>query len=590
MLRKLLRSVKGYVLPSILSPLFVSFEVMLECFMPLLMAKLIKEVYNNNLDRILFLGIILVSMALSSLVFGFLAGKFCAKASAGFAKNLRRSLYAKINSFSFGNIDKFSKSSLVTRMTTDVTNIQQAYMLIIRSAVRAPFMLIFAFIMASTLNFKMACIFLLTIPLLGILLFAVIRKAMPIFTRIFKRYDALNESVQENIKGIRVVKTYVREDYETEKFKKTSNELCSEFTKAEKIVALNGPIMNGIINVTMTLIITIGSFLIINTFKGFDSTGSIYYWGELSTADLSSLITYSFQMMMSMFFVSMIFVMLTLSIESGKRIVEVLNEEPEIKNPINPVYEVADGSIEFNNVSFKYSKNADVFALSNINLKISSGDVIGILGETGSSKTTLVNLISRLYDTSEGSVKVGGIDVKEYDIETLRLNVGHVLQKNVLFSGTIVDNMRWGNKDATLDEIKEACLIAQADEFIQTFSDGYNEYIEQGGTNVSGGQKQRLCIARALLRKPKILILDDSTSAVDTKTEGLIKVGLRKYLKDTTKIIIAQRISSIIDANMIIIMKNGTIDSIGTHEELLKSNEIYQEIYYSQNKAGDSNE
>lgn len=587
MVFKLLKSVREYKPQSILSPIIVAFEVLLECFMPFVMSKLITYIYNMDLTNIIIYGIILISMAVFSLTCGTLAGWFCSIASTGFAKNLRHDLYKKINSFSFYNIDKFSRSSLVTRITTDVSNVQQSYMIIIRMAVRSPFMLIFSFIMAAIINVKMAIIFVVVVPLLGLALFSIIRRAMPIFTRIFKKYDALNESVQENVKGMRVVKTYVRESFEKDKFNKASGEICTEFTKAEKIVALNSPIMNSSIYIVMLSLISIGSFVIVKTFRGFD--GDTYLWGELSTGDLSSLMTYSVQMLISMLFLSMIFVMLTLSIESAKRIVEVLNETPDIKNPTNPIKEVNDGSVIFENVSFKYSKTAMLDALSNINLTINSGETIGILGETGSSKTTLVNLICRLYDVTEGEVIVSGHNVKEYDIETLRNAVAVVLQKNVLFSGTIVENLRWGKSDATLDEIKEACKLACCDEFIETFNDKYDTYIEQGGQNVSGGQKQRLCIARALLKKPKILILDDSTSAVDTKTDAIIQKAMKEYIPTTTKIVIAQRIQSVRDADKIIIMKNGQIDAIGNHESLLKTNAIYQEIYQSQNKVGDEN-
>ena len=594
MIKKLFKSLREYKTAAILSPVIVSGEVLMECFIPFVMSFLLDSIRDGEMKKVYMYGAILIVMALVSLTCGFLAGKFCAIASAGFAKNLRHDLYEKVNSFSFGNIDKFSTASLVTRLTTDVTNVQQSFMMIIRSVVRSPFMLIFSFIMATiTGSFKMACIFVVILPILGLGLFLVVKKAVPTFNRIFKKYDALNESVQENVKAMRVVKTYVREDYEKDKFDKASNALCDDFIHAEKIVALNSPIMQGAMYASMMCLIAFGSFLIVNTFVKYTSSvvdGEVvekFVWGELSTGQLSSLITYSVQMLMSIILLSMIFVMISISIESANRIVEVLDEEPEIKNPANPIKEVEDGSIEFKNVSFKYVKYALKNALEDVNLSIPSGATVGILGETGSGKTSLVNLISRLYDVSSGEVLVGKRNVKEYDIKTLRDSVSVVLQKNILFSGTIADNIRWGNLDATLDDIKRVCKLAQASEFVESFPKQYDTYIEQGGSNVSGGQKQRLCIARALLKDPKILILDDSTSAVDTKTDALIRKAFKEEIPNTTKIIIAQRISSIQDSDIIVILKNGTINAVGKHEELLKNNSIYQEIYSSQTKGGE---
>ena len=545
-----------------------------------MVANLVNKMQNGcDLSVILKYGVILIIMACFSLLFGALAGITAANASAGFGKNLRKDLFMAVQNFSFENIDRFSASSLVTRMTTDVTNVQMAYMMIIRTVVRAPLMLIFSLVMGFIMGGPLAFIFLFTIPVLGIGLGLVIKKTMPLFRKVFKKYDNLNNSVQENINGIRVVKSFVREDFEMKKFNEAAEDVCADFTKAEKILALNNPMMQFCLYVVMIFVLTFGSYLVVNF------GGAIIQVGQLS-----SLLTYSFQILMSLMMLSMIFVMVTISIESCERIVAVLEEKRTISNPENPIYEVNDGSIDFNNVSFKYSKRADRYALENINLHIKSGQTIGILGGTGSSKTSLVNLISRLYDVTEGEVKVGGVNVKDYDLVTLRDAVSVVLQKNVLFSGSIKENLRWGNKDATDEEIEEACHLACADEFIEQFPDKYDTHIEQGGTNVSGGQKQRLCIARALLKKPKILILDDSTSAVDTKTDAIIRAGFKKFIPETTKIIIAQRVSSVQDADQIIIMNNGSIEAIGTHDELLASNPIYQEVYYSQNKGGEQDE
>lgn len=579
-IRVLKKSIREYKRDSILTPILVAFEALVECIIPLMVANLVNKMQNGcDLSVILKYGVILIIMACFSLLFGALAGITAANASAGFGKNLRKDLFMTVQNFSFENIDRFSASSLVTRMTTDVTNVQMAYMMIIRTVVRSPLMLIFSLVMGFIMGGPLAFIFLFTIPVLGIGLGLVIKKTMPLFRKVFKKYDNLNNSVQENISGIRVVKSFVREDFEMKKFNEAAEDVCADFTKAEKILALNNPMMQFCLYVVMIFVLTFGSYLVVNF------GGAIIQVGQLS-----SLLTYSFQILMSLMMLSMIFVMVTISIESCERIVAVLEEKRTISNPENPIYEVNDGSIDFDDVSFKYSKRADRYALENINLHIKSGQTIGILGGTGSSKTSLVNLISRLYDVTEGEVKVGGVNVKDYDLVTLRDAVSVVLQKNVLFSGSIKDNLRWGNKDATDEEIEEACHLACADEFIEQFPDKYDTHIEQGGTNVSGGQKQRLCIARALLKKPKILILDDSTSAVDTKTDAIIRAGFKKFIPETTKIIIAQRVSSVQDADQIIIMNNGSVEAIGTHDELLASNPIYQEVYYSQNKGGKQDE
>lgn len=579
-IRVLKKSIREYKRDSILTPVLVAFEALVECIIPLMVANLVNRMQNGcDLSVIMKYGVILIIMACFSLLFGALAGIKAANASAGFGKNLRKDLFVAVQNFSFENIDRFSASSLVTRMTTDVTNVQMAYMMIIRTVVRAPLMLIFSLVMGFIMGGRLALIFLFTIPVLGIGLGLVIKKTMPLFRKVFKKYDNLNNSVQENINGIRVVKSFVREDFEKKKFNEAAEDVCGDFTRAEKILALNNPMMQFCLYVVMIFVLTFGSYLVVNF------GGNIIQVGQLS-----SLLTYSFQILMSLMMLSMIFVMVTISIESCERIVAVLEEKRTISNPENPIYEVNDGSIDFDNVSFKYSKRADRYALENINLHIKSGQTIGILGGTGSSKTSLVNLISRLYDVTEGEVKVAGVDVRDYDLVTLRDAVSVVLQKNVLFSGSIKENLRWGNKEATDEEIEEACHLACADEFIEQFPDKYDTHIEQGGTNVSGGQKQRLCIARALLKKPKILILDDSTSAVDTKTDAIIRAGFKKFIPETTKIIIAQRVSSVQDADQIIIMNNGSIEAIGTHDELLASNPIYQEVYYSQNKGGEQDE
>ena len=573
-------SIREYKSASLKAPLFVSMEVVMECIIPFIIARLVNQIKAGcGLDVIAKYGALLVVMAALSLTFGAVAGSYCATAACGFAKNLRKDMFYNIQTYSFENIDRFSTSSLVTRLTTDVMNVQLAYMMIVRTAIRCPLMLVFAFCMAFIMGGKMGLIFLVVIPILGTGLILVIRKTMPLFRRVFKKYDNLNSSIQENIKGIRVVKAFVREDYEEKKFAAAAQDVCNDFTRAERILALNGPMMQFCMYTVMSFVLSFGSYTII-TSRGL----------ALDVGQFSSLLTYSFQILSSLMMLSMVFVMITMASESAQRIVEVLDEKSTLANPEQPLYEVKDGSIDFDHVNFKYSAKAEKMALANIDLHIRSGETIGIIGGTGSSKTSLIQLISRLYDATEGVVKVGGHDVREYDLETLRDMVAVVLQKNVLFSGTIKENLRWGNKDATDDELIEACKLAQADEFITQFPDGYDTYIEQGGTNVSGGQKQRLCIARALLKKPKSLILDDSTSAVDTKTDALIRKAFREFIPDTTKIIIAQRISSVQDADRILVMDKGTIQAVGTHEELLASNEIYREVYTSQNKAGDGNE
>ena len=580
MIRELAKSIREYKKASIMTPIWVALEVVLECIIPFIMAMLVNQIKAGCGMNVIFqYGAILVVMALLSLFLGTMSGFSCAEASCGLAKNLRKDMFYSIQKYSFENIDKFLVSSLVTRMTTDVMNVQLAYMMIIRVAVRAPLMLIFAFTMAFIMGGKMAWIFFLTIPFLGTGLVLVIRSAMPLFKKVFKKYDNLNSSIQENIKAMRVVKSFVREDYEEKKFGAAAEDVCADFTRAERILAFNGPMMQFCIYGVMVFVLSFGSYTIITT-RGL----------ALDVGQLSSLLTYNFMMLNSLMMLSMVFVMITMADESAKRIVEVLTEKSTLENPENPVYEVADGSIVFDHVNFKYSKKAERMALSNINLEIKSGETIGIIGGTGSSKSSLIQLISRLYDVTEGSVKVGGVDVRQYDLDSLRNQVAVVLQKNILFSGTIKDNLRWGDKNATDEEMVEACKMACADEFVSQFPQGYDTWIEQGGANVSGGQKQRLCIARALLKKPKILILDDSTSAVDTKTDASIRKAFREYIPETTKIIIAQRTASVEDADRIIVMAGGTINDVGTHQELLARNKIYSEIYTSQNKAGDKDE
>lgn len=575
MIKKLAKSIKEYKKESILTPIFVSLEVVMEVIIPLLMANLIdKGMYAGNMNEVLKIGLELVGSAMLSLIFGVLSGSVAAKASAGFAKNLRKDLYYKVQDFSFSNIDKFSTASIITRLTTDVTYVQMAFQMIIRIAVRTPLMLVFSLIMAFEINKELSLIFLILIPIVGVALGLISTKVYPIFDRVFKKYDDLNEIVEENVSSIRVVKSYVLEEKEKEKFSKTSNEIYKDFTKAEKIMALNSPIMQFAIYSALILISWFGARIIVNS-----------HMTALTTGELTSLLTYSIQILSSLMMLTMILVMCTMSKASAQRIVEILDEEPDLKNKKNPIEEVKNGDIEFQNVGFSYIGKKNKEVLKNINLKIKSGETVGIIGGTGDGKSSLINLIPRLYDVSEGKVLVGGVNVKDYNLKALRDQVANVLQKNVLFSGTIKENIRWGDENASDEDVERVCKLAQADEFIRGFDKKYDTYIEQGGTNVSGGQKQRLCIARALLKKPKILILDDSTSAVDTKTDSLIRKAFREEIPNTTKIIIAQRISSVQDADKIVVMDNGRIDAIGTHEELLKNNKIYKEVYESQTKG-----
>ena len=576
MIRKLIKSIREYKKETILTPLSVTIEVILEVIVPYYMAKLIDEgIYASSMSATVRIGIYLIVFTLLSLIFGALSGLFAAKASSGFAKNLRKDLYYKVQKFSFLNIDKFSTSSIVTRLTTDVTYVQNAFQMVIRVAIRAPLMLIFSLIMAIKINVQMSVIFFILIPIVAIILFVISRLAMPIFNKVFNNYDDLNNIVEENTSGMRVIKSFDLEDEEEKKFKKKSQEIFELFSKAEKILAYNSPTMQFAMYSAMILISWIGARLIVTT-----------NMTELTTGELSSLITYSIQILFSIMMVTMVSVMITISMASGRRIVEILDEEPSIKNIENPLKNVKSGEIEFKNVGFSYVGKNDKEALKNINLKINSGETVGIIGGTGVGKSSLVNLIPRLYDVTDGELLIAGNNVKNYDIKVLRDAVSCVLQKNVLFSGTIKENLRWGNENARDDELIEACKLAQADSFIQEMPDKYDTYIEQGGTNVSGGQKQRICIARALIKKPKILILDDSTSAVDTKTDKLIRDAFENKIPDTTKIIIAQRISSVQDCDKIIVMKQGKIDAVGTHDELLKNNEIYKEVYESQVKGG----
>ena len=583
MIKTLMKSIKGYGVPSLLSILFVSLEVVMEVSIPFVMKFLIDEMNTSNIEKIIIYSVILLVMSVFSLFFGALAGKFCARGSTGFARNLRRNIFKNITDFSFSNIDKFSTPSLVTRITTDVTNVQMSYMQIIRTAVRAPFMMIFSIIMAFMISKELAVYFVIIVPVIFAVLITIIYFGIRIFNRIFKKYDALNASIQENISGMRTVKSYVREDYEIKKLSKASENLKKDFTKAERLVMSDQSIMQFAIYALNLVVIFLGATFVIQN-GTYDETLGLITYNKLSTGDLSSLLTYGMQSLMSLMMLSMVIVTITISIESARRIVEVLNEKPTIVSPSNPIYNIDNGEIEFKNVSFKYKEEGNKYVLSNINLKIESGQMIGILGGTGSGKTSLVNLISRIYDVNEGEVILSGHNVKEYDVDSLRENIAVVLQKNILFSGSVKDNLKWGNENATDEEIIHFSKLACADEFVSKFEGGYDYKIEQGGSNVSGGQKQRLCIARALIKKPKVLILDDSTSAVDTKTDALIRKGLREDLKETTKIIIAQRISSIQDADQIIVMDNGMINGIGNHEELMKNNEIYRDIYNSQNR------
>ena len=582
MIKKLMKSIGEYKKDTILTPVFVSLEVVLEVIRPLLMAKLIDEgIYDGNMNIVYKIGIELILCAIFSLLFGMLSGIFASKASSGFAKNLRKNLYYKVQDFSFSNIDKFSTSSLVTRLTTDVTNTQRAFQMIIRIAVRTPLMLIISLFFAISISAKLSLVFLVIVPILGIGLYLITTKVHPIMKRVFNTYDDLNNVVEENVSGIRVVKSFVIEDKETEKFENVSNSIYKDFSKGEKILALNNPLMQFSIYICILAISWFGAKIIVNTGMT-----------ELTTGELMTMLTYSIQILSSLMMLSMVLVMIAISKSSAERIVEVLSENPDITNPENSIKEVKDGSIKFDNVSFSYVKDKEKECLKNIYLDIKSGETIGIIGGTGSGKSSLVNLIPRLYDVTEGKLLVGGEDVRKYDLEDLRNQVACVLQKNVLFSGTIAENIRWGNENASDEDVKRVCKLAQADNFVMQFPDGYETYIEEGGTNVSGGQKQRLCIARALLKHPKILILDDSTSAVDTKTDSLIQTAFKTEIPDTTKIIIAQRISSIENCDKIIVMDNGHINGIGTHEELLKDNEIYQEVFESQTqeKGSDANE
>lgn len=573
MIKRLSQCIREYKKDAILSPLYVLVESLLDVAIPFVMAGLIdKGIEAGNMSMILRYGAILVGFALVALTFGALSGRSCAHATAGFARNLRHDMFHHLQAYSFSNIDKFSSAGLVTRLTTDVSNVQNAFMMIIRTLIRCPAMLIFAMVMSFRINHDISLIFLAVIPILGVGLYLIIKHVHPVFERVFKTYDRLNGVVQENLSGIRVVKNFVREDHEIEKFDTISGTIYKDFSLAERILALNSPLMQGCVYACMILVSWLGAKQIVI--------------GNMSTGNLMSFFTYIMQILSSLMMLSMVFVMITMSRASAERIVEVLDEESDITNCDNPVYEVKDGSVEFTDVSFSYAKRPDKTVLDDIDLIIPSGQTVGIIGGTGSSKSSLVQLIPRLYDVTGGCVKVGGVDVRNYDLQTLRHNVAMVLQKNTLFSGTIKENLRWGNPDATDEELAHACRLAQADDFIRTFPDGYDTYIEQGGTNVSGGQKQRLCIARAILRKPKILILDDSTSAVDTKTDALIRQAFREEIPNTTKIIIAQRISSVMDADQIVVMDNGRINACGTHEELLANNEIYREVYESQQKGG----
>ena len=577
MLKTLMKSIREFKRDTILTPVLVAIEVIVDCFIPFLIAALVNEIKAGcTLGTIAAYGGALIGLAVIAMLAGWGSGVFCAKASTGFARNVRKDMFYRIQNFSFANIDRFSTSSLVTRLTTDITNVQMSYMMLIRAAIRGPLNLIFSFIMAYIMGGSMAFIFLITIPILGGGLALIVRKVLPIFRKGFRQIDQMNEAVQENVQGMRVVKSYVREEYEKKKFGDSSEALRATFSRVEKLMALNGPLMNLCMYLTMLFVLLFGSRAIIST------SGA-----ALDVGQLSALLTYSVQILMSLMMLSFVFVMLTMSVESANRITEVLKEESTITSPETPVTKVKDGSIDFDNVSFRYSEHAERMALSNIDLHIKSGETIGILGGTGSSKSSLIQLISRLYDATEGTVAVGGINVKDYDLDVLRDNVAVVLQKNVLFSGTIKENLRWGNLEATDEELIEACKLAQAHDFISQFPEGYDTFIERGGTNVSGGQKQRLCIARALLKKPKVLILDDSTSAVDTHTDAMIRKAFKEYLPDTTKLIVAQRVASVEDADRIIIMDNGSINAIGTHAELLAANAIYQEVYESQKKGSD---
>ena len=580
MIKKLLESVREFRKPTVITFILMVFEVFIEVLIPFITADLVNAIKAGAaLDSVVKTGLILVGMAFLSLACGSLGGFTCSRASAGFAKNLRHDVFARVQGFSFENIDKFSTASLVTRLTTDIQNVQFAYMMLIRTAIRAPLMFLFAIVMAFIMGGPLALTFVVVVPLLGFGMYLIARRAMPAFRAVFRKYDKLNESIEENVRAMRVVKSFAREGYEKQKFAAASGNICADFTHAERIVALNSPLMQLCLYFNMIFILSVGSKLIV-------TSGGSY----IDVGQISAMLTYGFQILMSLMMISMIYVILTMSAESAARIGEVLCEESTLKNPEKPVYDIPDGSVDFDHVSFKYSLSAKKYALSDIDLHIASGMTVGILGGTGSSKSTLIQLISRLYDVTEGCVRVGGRDVREYDLDSLRSAVAVVLQKNLLFSGTIKENLRWGDPDATDEEMIAACKLAQADDFIRSFPDGYDTYIEQGGTNVSGGQKQRLCIARALLKKPRILILDDSTSAVDTRTDALIRAGFKSFIPETTKIIIAQRVSSVQDADLIIVMDNGTIADMGRHDELYARSPIYREVYQQQTNGGERDE
>lgn len=585
MVKTLLKSVREYKKPALVTPLFMMLEAVCECLIPYMMTRMLatNSAGNVPMSQILIFGGVMLVLAIFSLTGGVMGGKYAAIASCGFAKNLRKDLFYSVQDFSFKDVDKFSTSSLVTRLTTDVTNVQMAFQMCLRIVIRVPLMFIFAIVMGCTISVKLTMIYVVILPVLAFGLFMIMRKAVPLFRRIFKKYDALNNSVQENVSGIRVVKSFVREDYEKKKFDKAAGEVRDNFTKAEKIIALNSPLMMFAMYTASLFITYFGAKMVIGA--GSVSADGKAVYGNFTPAMVSAIITYGVQILSSLMMAAMIMVMFTMSVESAKRITEVLECKSDLVSPENGLTEVKDGSVSFENVSFKYSKEAEKYALSDINLQIKSGETVGILGGTGSSKTSLIQLIPRLYDVTEGAVKVGGEDVRKYDLDALRNQVSVVLQKNVLFSGTIKENLRWGNEHATDEELVAACKAAQADEFISQFPDKYDTYIEQGGTNVSGGQKQRLCIARALLKKPKILILDDSTSAVDTKTDALIRAAFLKEIPGTTKIIIAQRVASVEEADKIIVMEGGKIAACGTHEELMQKSEIYREVYESQTRG-----